>query len=70
MPPIAARLWPSQPTFYYLLRLPEDVTSKELRLGYRLRRMELQKENASKADLATIERAYNMLADPSIRGCI
>ena len=59
--------WPSQPTFYYVLRLPHDVTFKELRLAYRLRRMELQKQNASKAELATIERAYNMLADPDIR---
>ena len=31
--------WPSQPTFYYVLRLPQDVTYKELRLAYRLRRM-------------------------------
>ena len=59
--------WPKQPTFYYLLRLPRDVTFKELRLAYRLRRFELQKENAPKTDLATLERAYNMLADPDIR---
>ena len=59
--------WSSKPSFYYLLHLPEDVTSKELRLGYRIRRIELRKENASKADLATIERAYNMLADPELR---
>jgi curved DNA-binding protein CbpA len=59
--------WPKQPTFYYLLRLPRDVTFKELRLAYRLRRMELQKENVPKTDFATLERAYNMLADPNIR---
>lgn len=59
--------WSSKPSFYYLLHLPEDVTSKELRLGYRIRRIELRKENASKADLATIERVYNMLADPELR---
>jgi len=46
--------WPSQPTFYYVLRLPQDVTYKELRLAYRLRRMELEKQNASNAELATI----------------
>ena len=61
------RLWVSQKDFYYLLGLPRDVTFKELRLGYRLRRMELQKENASKVDLAAVERAYNLLADPNIR---
>jgi hypothetical protein len=60
-------LWASQKDFYYMLGLPRDVTSKELRLAYRLRRMELQKENASKVDLAAVERAYNLLADPHIR---
>ncbi len=35
-------------------------------MAYRLRRMEMQKENASKADFATLERACNMLADPYI----
>src|SRR5579862_9841178 len=59
--------WAKQPTFYYLLRLPKDVTFKELRLAYRLRRLEMQKENASHAELATLERAYNLLADPNIR---
>jgi hypothetical protein len=59
--------WAKQPTFYYLLRLPKDVTFKELRLAYRLRRLEMQKENASHADLATLERAYNLLAAPDIR---
>jgi hypothetical protein len=59
--------WAKQPTFYYLLRLPQDVTFKELRLAYRLRRLEMQKENRSHADLATLERAYNLLADPNIR---
>jgi hypothetical protein len=59
--------WQSQPSFYYLLHLPTDVPFKELRLGYRIRRMELLKQNASKAELAIIERAYNMLADPDLR---
>jgi len=60
--------WAKQPTFYYLLRLPQDVTFKDLRLAYRLRRLEMQKENRSHADLATLERAYNLLAEPNIRG--
>lgn len=59
--------WAKQPTFYYLLRLPKDVKFKELRLAYRLRRLEMQQENASHPDLATLERAYNLLADPNIR---
>jgi hypothetical protein len=59
--------WSSQPSFYYILHLPEDVKSEELRLGYRIRRIELRRENASKLDLATLERAYNMLAFPVFR---
>jgi hypothetical protein len=59
--------WQSQPSFYYLLHLPTDVPFKELRLGYRVRRMELLKQNASTSELATIERAYNVLADPDLR---
>jgi len=59
--------WQSQPSFYYLLHLPTDVPFKELRLGYRVRRMELLKQNASATELATIERAYNVLADPDLR---
>jgi hypothetical protein len=59
--------WQSQPSFYYLLHLPPDVPFKELRLGYRIRRIELLKQNASKTELATIERAYNILADPELR---
>jgi hypothetical protein len=60
--------WQSQPSFYYLLHLPTDVPFKELRLGYRIRRMELLKQNASQTERAMIERAYNMLADPDLRG--
>jgi hypothetical protein len=59
--------WQSQPSFYYLLHLPTDEPFKELRLGYRVRRMELLKQNVSASELATIERAYNVLADPDPR---
>jgi len=59
--------WSSQPGLYSLLRLPPEVTFKELRLGYRIRRMELLRANAPKSELATLERAYNMLADPDLR---
>jgi hypothetical protein len=59
--------WQIQTSFYYLLHLPTDVPFKELRLGYRVRRMELLKQKASANELATIERAYNILADPDLR---
>jgi hypothetical protein len=59
--------WKCQPSFYHLLQLSKDSKLKELRLGYTIRRMELIKEKASNAEVATLERAYNMLADPDLR---
>jgi hypothetical protein len=59
--------WQGQLSFYRLLHLPDDVSFKDLRLGYRIRRMELKQQNAARAEHATVERAYNMLADPQIR---
>ena len=59
--------WQSQTSFYHLLHLPADVPFKELRLGYRVRRMELSRQNPAANELATIERAYNVLADPDLR---
>jgi len=59
--------WHSQEPLHRLLRLSRDATFGELRLGFRIRRMELKLAHASKADFATIERAYNLLADPQLR---
>ena len=39
----------------------------ELRLAYRVRRMEFRQAKAQKSEVAVIERAYNMLADPELR---
>jgi curved DNA-binding protein CbpA len=61
------RAWQYQQPLYRLLYLPADATIGELRIAYRLRRIELKQANASAADLATLERAYNLLADPQLR---
>jgi len=63
LPPIGERLGQASllSTTCFVCR---GLTYKELRLAYRLR-AGVQKQNASKAELATIERAYNMLADPT-----
>lgn len=61
------RPWNRQPPLYRLLYLPREVSFGELRLGYRLRRVELKQAHVSKADLATLERAYNLLAEPQLR---
>jgi len=59
--------WHSQEPLHRLLRLSHDATFGELRLGFRIRRMELKLAHAAKGDFATIERAYNLLADPQLR---
>lgn len=61
------RPWRSQISFYRLLHVPQTVPFGELRLAYRIRRMELRQANAQKSEAAVAERAYNMLADPQLR---
>jgi len=59
--------WSGQISFYRLLHVPQTVPFAELRLAYRIRRMELRHGKARKSEVAAIERAYNMLADPQLR---
>ena len=59
--------WGSQISFYRLLHVPQTVRFGELRLAYRVRRMEFRQAKAQKSEVAAIERAYNMLADPQLR---
>jgi hypothetical protein len=58
-----------QPTLYDALRIPGDAKPAELRLAFRIRLLELEKENTGKiADRAT-ERAFNILANETLRTC-
>ena len=59
--------WGSQVSFYRILHVPHAVRFGELRLAYRVRRMEFRQARAQKSEVAVIERAYNMLADPQLR---
>jgi hypothetical protein len=59
--------WGSQVSFYRVLHVPQTVRFGELRLAYRVRRMEFRQAKAQKSEVAAIERAYNMLADPQLR---
>jgi hypothetical protein len=59
--------WNCQEPLYRFLRLTHDASFDELRLGFRIRRMELKQTHASRTDFATLERAYNLLADPQLR---
>jgi curved DNA-binding protein CbpA len=59
--------WNSQEPLYRFLRLTRDASFEDLRLGFRIRRMELKHAHASKAEFAALDRAYNLLADPYLR---
>ncbi len=59
--------WNSQEPLYRFLRLTRDASFEELRLGFRIRRMELKQAHASRAEFAALDRAYNLLADPHLR---
>ncbi len=59
--------WSRQEPLYRFLRLTRDASFEELRLAFRIRRMELKQTCAPKPEFAALERAYNLLADPKIR---
>ena len=63
------RRGPARPTLYELLRMPATASPAELRVGFKLRDLELQRMNAVRAERAAVERAFNILAQPELRGC-
>jgi hypothetical protein len=63
------RIWNRQPSFYELLRVTPNLSPAELRLAFKLRRLELRAACAPAGDLRALERAFNILAYPELRGC-
>jgi len=63
------RDWGSQPTLYEVLGTTSNAGPAELRLSFKIRQIEMQKQAANKNGLATLERAYNILAQPELRAC-
>ena len=63
------RPWQSQTSLYQLLRIPATASATELRVAYKLRALELQAEGAPMAGFRTLERAFNLLAQPELRAC-
>ena len=61
--------WNRQPTFYELLRVNPKVSPAELRLAFKLRRLELSTVHAPTGDLRALDRAFNILARPELRAC-
>src|SRR6266404_3814936 len=58
-----------QPSFYDLLRSSPKASLTDLRLAFRLRSLELRAASKSSRDLATLERAFNIVGRPELRAC-
>lgn len=63
------REWGKQPTLYEIVRIPQEADPAQLRLSFRVRQLELQKEGAPQGAHKALERAYNILAQPELRAC-
>jgi curved DNA-binding protein CbpA len=59
----------TQSTLYEIVRMPQNAGPSELRLSFKIRQLELQKEGAPEGAFKALERAYNMLANPETRAC-
>lgn len=63
------RPWGEQPTLYEVVRMPASADQGQLRLSFKIRQLELAKAGAPKDGHTTLERAYNILAQPELRAC-
>lgn len=56
-------------TLYEVLRMPSIASFSELRVGFKLRQLELQAEDAPHSEHVLLERAFNIVAEPELRAC-
>jgi hypothetical protein len=61
--------WARQTSLYDVLRITPTASLAELRVAFRLRQLELRAAGASHPDSAALERTFNILAQPDLRGC-
>ena len=61
--------WERQTSLYDAMRITPTASLAELRVAFRLRQLELRAAGASNRDSATLERAFNILAQPELRAC-
>jgi len=61
--------WGQQPTLYDVVGMPPTAGPAELRLSFKIRQMELQRQGAAANACRALERAYNILAQPELRAC-
>jgi curved DNA-binding protein CbpA len=61
--------WERQTSLYDVLRITSTASLAELRVAFKLRQLELRATTTRNRDIATLERAYNILAQPELRAC-
>jgi hypothetical protein len=61
--------WERQTSLYDVLRITSTASLAELRVAFRLRQLELRAAATRNGDSATLERAFNILAQPELRAC-
>jgi curved DNA-binding protein CbpA len=61
--------WERQTSLYDLLRITPTASIAELRVAFRLRQLEVRAAARRNRDSATLERAFNILAQPELRAC-
>jgi hypothetical protein len=57
------------PTLYDILRIPASASPSELRVGFKLRDLELQTAGVPRSQRVALERAFNIVAHPELRAC-
>jgi hypothetical protein len=58
-----------KPGLYELLGVAPAVAPAEMRVAFKLRRLELQSAGSPRSELLALERAFNLLAQPELRAC-
>ena len=58
-----------QPTLYEVLSTRPTATPADLRLSYRICRLEQESDSTAKPKVRSAERAFNLLAHPDLRSC-
>ncbi|MGA1998120.1 MAG: hypothetical protein ABSH45_20325, partial [Bryobacteraceae bacterium] len=64
-----ARAGGKRVTLYDVLRTRPPATPADLRLSYRIRRLEHESDPAARPEARSAERAFNLLAHPDLRSC-
>ena len=54
---------------YDVLQFPCTASPGELRVGFKLRQLELEAKHCPRGEYVLLERAFNILGDPGLRAC-